>query len=103
MKTKNILVGFVLLEALDAVLTGFGIYSRGLSFEKNLFIRSLIESYGFLLVSFLKVALSLAIAYSIFTLNEKFKKQKKFLFYFSILLCLIAGYGVFSSIYALSL
>lgn len=100
-KIKIILAGFVFLEMLDAALTFSGISQRGLIFEKNLFIRSLIEGFDFLPVAAAKVIISGIFALLINYLYSKFENYRKLLFYLSILLLLVAFYGAGSSIYIL--
>lgn len=100
-KIRIILAAFILLEILDAALTFFGISQRGLFFEKNLFARNFIASFGFLPVAAIKVFASAAFAFMINYLYGRFEKCKKYLFYLSILLSLIAFYGAGSSVYVL--
>lgn len=102
-KIKIILAVFVLLEVLDAALTFIGISQRGLLFEKNLFIRNFIASFGFLMVAAIKVFASAAFALLINYFYGNFEKYRKYLFYLSVLLALIALYGAGSSAYVLLL
>lgn len=98
---KIVLAAFVLLEALDAALTFFGISQRGLLFEKNLFVRNFIASFGFLPIAAIKIVLSVVFAFLINYIYKKFKKYRKMLFYLSVLLMLVASYGAGSSVYVL--
>ncbi len=100
-RIKIILAGFVLLEILDAVLTFYGISQRGLIFEKNLFVRNFILSFGFIPVAAAKIIISGIFALLINYLCNKFENYRKFLFYLSILLLLVAFYGAGSSVYIL--
>jgi len=100
-KIKIVLAAFVLLEVLDAALTFIGISQRGLFFEKNLFARNLIASFGFLPVAAIKIFASAAFALTINYLCGRFEKYRKMLFYLSALLALIAFYGAGSSAYVL--
>lgn len=100
-KVKIILAAFVLLEILDAVLTFFGITQLGLGFEKNVFARNLIESFGFVPIALIKVAASAAFAVMINYFYGKFKNYRKLLLCLSVLLMLIALYGAGSSAYVL--
>lgn len=101
MKIKIILAAFVLLEALDAALSFFGIAVHGLSFEKNIFIRNLILSLGFFTIAAIKIAISIAFAVLISYFYDNYKNYRKFMIYLSVVLLLIALYGVGSSVYIL--
>ncbi len=98
---KIILAVFVLLEVLDALLTFFGISQRGLAFEKNFFVRNFISSFGFLPIAAIKIITSAAFAFLINYFYGSFEKYRKYLFYLSVLLALIAFYGAGSSAYVL--
>ncbi len=100
-KIKIILAAFVLFEILDAVLTFLGISQRGLVFEKNLFARNFISSFGFLTIAMIKVFVSAAFALMINYFYGRFEKYRKMLFYLSVLLMMIAFYGAGSSVYVL--
>lgn len=102
-KIKIILAAFVLLEILDAALTFFGISQRGLFFEKNLFARDFIASFGFLPVAAVKVFASAAFALIINYFYCRFEKYGKMFLYLSVLLMLIAFYGAGSNAYVLLL
>ena len=100
-KIKIVLAAFVIFEILDAMLTFIGISQRGLFFEKNLFVRNFIASFGFLPVAAIKVFASVAFALMINYFYGRFEKYRKMLFYLSVLLALIAFYGAGSSVYIL--
>ncbi len=91
------------MESLDAALTFFGISQSGLVFEKNVFIRNLIAGFGFLPVAAIKVFASAVFAFLINYFYGKFERYRKMLFYLSVLLALIALYGVGSSVFVLLL
>ncbi len=101
-KIKFVLAAFVLLEILDAALTFIGISHSGLTFEKNVFIRNLIAGFGFLPVAAIKVFASAAFALLINYFYGKFERYRKYLFYLSVLLMLVAFYGVGSGVYVLN-
>jgi|GEM_PF-5422169 len=100
-KIKIVLAAFVLLEVLDAALTFIGISQRGLFFEKNLFARNFIASFGFLPIAAIKIVVSTAFALLINYFYGRLEKYGKMLFYLSVLLALIAFYGAGSSVYVL--
>lgn len=100
-KIKIILAAFVIFEILDAALTFAGISQRGLGFEKNIFAKNLIASFGFLPVAAIKVFASAAFAFLINYLYSRLERYGKYLFYLSVLLMLMAFYGVGSGVYVL--
>ncbi len=102
MKIKHLIAAFLALEVADAALSSYGIYIGGAYFEKNLFLRAILENYGLGFVVFSKLLSSIVIAASLFWLSEKYKRRR-ILTAVSYLLVLIALYGVFTVVYALFL
>jgi len=98
-KIKLVLVLFFLFEIFDIIFTFSGISQYGIRYEKNVFIASLIQSYGFFTVSVFKFGLASAAILVIYYLHLKFRKS--YLFYISLLLLIIAVYGVGSNLYML--
>jgi hypothetical protein len=101
MKFKYMLILFVILEMFDFLLSFYGTSITGLGFEKNLFMRSMIETYGIITVLIIKISVAAFIPLCLNYLYNRFSSYRKHLLYLSVALCIIAAYGFLSSVYAL--
>jgi len=98
----GLIITFLILEAADIVLTEIGISLYGLSYEKNAIMQSLMKECGRAFVYLLKLSGAVFIVWGVAAIHGK-QRYEKLARYLLLILCLIALYGVLSSIYVLFL